>query len=76
MTGVKSVFSAKEIDFMKNALGIEFSDDKDYSDEELLEIHEQITEELPHDYDDKGNPLESARLFESIVDKFYDKFDI
>ena len=76
MIGVKSVFSVEELDFMKSTIGIELSDDTDYSDDDLLELHEQITEELPHDYDSEGNPLDSGRLFESIVDKFYDKFDI
>lgn len=76
MTGVKSVFSSEELDFMKSTIGIELSDERDYSDDDLLELHDQITEDLPHDYDSEGNPLDSGRLFESIVDKFYDKFEI
>lgn len=76
MTGVKSVFSSEELDFMKSTIGIELSDERDYSDDDLLDLHDQITEDLPHDYDSEGNPLDSGRLFESIVDKFYDKFEI
>lgn len=76
MTGVKSVFSSEELDFMKSTIGIVLSDERDYSDDDLLELHDQITEDLPHDYDSEGNPLDSGRLFESIVDKFYDKFEI
>lgn len=76
MTGVKSVFTENELSFMKSTIGIELSDEKDYSDDDLLEIHEEITEELPHDYDSDGYPLESGRLFESIVDKFYNYFGI
>jgi len=76
MTGVKSVFTDEELDFMKSSIGLELSDDKDYTDDELLEIHEQITAELPYAYDTEGNPKDTGRLFESIVDKFYDHFDI
>ena len=76
MTGVRSVFTPDEIEFMKSSLDLELSDSKDYTVSELLDIHELITEELPHDYDDEGYPLESGRLFESIIDKFYDHLNI
>lgn len=76
MTGVKSVFTPEEIKFMKNSLELELSDTKDYTVDELLDIHDLITEELPHDYDDEGYPLETGRMFESIIDKFYDHFNI
>lgn len=76
MTGVKSVFTPEEIEFMKSSLDLELSDTKDYTVDELLDIHDLITEELPHDYDDEGYPLETGRMFESIIDKFYDHFNI
>lgn len=76
MTGVKSVFTPEEIEFMKSSLDLELSDTKDYTVDELLDIHDLITEELPHDYDDEGYPLETGRMFERIIDKFYDHFNI
>lgn len=76
MTGVKAVFTAKEQDFMKSAIGLDFSNTKDYSADELLDIHQRILDELPCEYDDNGAPKETAKLFESIVDKFYDHFEI
>ncbi len=76
MKRVKSVFTAEELDFMKTNIGLELSDDKDYSTDELLDIYELILDELPHEYDEEGYPLKAGRLFESIVDKFYDYLDI
>ncbi len=74
--GVRSVFTLEELNFMKSTIGLDLSDSKDYSADELLEIYELITDELPYEYDDEGYPLKAGRLFESIVDKFYDYFDI
>lgn len=76
MTRVKAVFTAKELEFMKSTIGVEFSDTKEYSTDELLDIHQQILDDLPCEYDEDGSPKESAQLFESIVDKFYDHFKI
>ena len=75
MIGVRSVFSEKELDFMKRTIGLELSDTKDYSDAELDAIYDLICDELPCDFDEEGYPLESGRLFESIIDKFYDYLD-
>ncbi len=72
MKGVRSVFTEEELNFIKTYTGIEFSDDKDYSDDEIVDIYERLTDELPYDYDDDGYPKKNGRLFESIVDKFYD----
>ena len=76
VTGVKAVFTAKEQDFMKSTIGIVLSETKDYSTDELLDMHQLILDELPCEYDDDGSPKESAQLFESIVDKFFDHFKI
>ena len=75
MTGVRSVFTEEELDFMKKHIGLELSDTKDYTDDELTDIYEQITTELPYSYDSEGYPLEQGQLFEAIVDKFLDNFD-
>lgn len=75
MTGVKSVFSPEELNFMESTIGLQLSDTKDYSPDELLDIYDRITDDLPYEYDEDGTPLESGRLFESIIDKFIDKFD-
>ena len=72
MTGVRSVFTQRELEFMKASIGVEFSDAKDYSDEELDGLYWFIMEELPCGFDDDGYPLESGRLFLSIMDKFYE----
>lgn len=70
MTGVKSIFSDEELGFMKSNIGLELSDEKDYTDDELNDIFDLATEELPHDFDDDGTPLETGWMFEHIVDKF------
>lgn len=75
MTGVKSVFSPEELRFMERTIGLQLSDSKDYSSDELLDIYDRITEDLPYEYDDDGTPCEGGRLFESIIDKFIDNFD-
>ena len=72
MTGVRSVFSEKELEFMKNALGVEFSDTKDYTKDELSDLYWYLSQELPYEFDEDGYPLESGRIFLSIMDKFFD----
>lgn len=75
MTGVRSVFTDKELEFMENSIGLILSDNKDYSEDELDDIYLRITEGLPYSYDKDGYPLETGELFERIVDKFLDHFD-
>lgn len=75
MTGLKSVFTEEELAFMRTSIGLELSDTKDYTNDELDNIYLLITEELPHDYDDDGTPLETGWMFEHIVDKFLKHFN-
>lgn len=75
MTGVKSVFSPEELSFMENTIGLHLSDNKDYSNDELLDIYDRITENLPYDYDEDGTPRKNGHLFESIIDKFIDNLN-
>ena len=73
MTGVRSVFSEEELEFMESS-GLVLSDTKDYTQEDLLDLYDQITE-LPYAYDEDGYPLREGRLFERIMDKYLDHFD-
>lgn len=72
MIGVKSLFTEAERKFMKDKIGVEFSDSKDYSEDELMEIYELILEKLPYEYDSDGRPQEAGWLFEFIIDRFHD----
>lgn len=65
MKNVAAVFTAEELLFIEKHSGEALSNDRDYSDDELLRIHEAITDNAP--YDD---------LFESVVDKFFDNFEV
>jgi len=65
MRNVAAVFTAEELAFMKQHCGVVLSDERDYSDDDLLDIHEAITENAP-----------LGDVLESIVDKFYDKFEV
>lgn len=75
MTGVRSVFDQEELDFIESSIGLVLSDTKDYTDDELLEIYDLITEELPCEFDEEGYPLKTGWLFEHIIDKFLEHFD-
>ena len=60
--------------FSKDALeelskmGVKIDDDFDYSDNDLLDLYEKITEEFPYAYDEDGIPLRMGIIFEEIVD--------
>lgn len=75
MMNARKVFTDEELTAMES-IGVVLSDAKDYSDDELIGIHQKITDELPCDFDTDGEPLQSGRVFESIIDKFADEFDI
>lgn len=73
MKNIKSIFTDEENEFITKNTGIELNDEHDYSSAELLELYETFEDGLPYDYDNKtGMPLESAQLFESIIDKCSD----
>lgn len=69
MIGLASMFTVKEQQALQKYCGIVLNDDKDYTDDEILEIYELFCETFPHEYDSKGRPMETALLFEHIVDK-------
>ena len=60
--------------FSKDALeelskmGVRIDDDLDYTDDDLLNMYEKITEEFPYAYDEDGNPTRMGIIFEEIVD--------
>lgn len=74
MKNVNKFFTDEELQELQK-IGILFDSSHDYSDDELLDIHEKITDNFPYEYGYNG-PKESGRIFESIIDKFYDKFKI
>lgn len=54
-----------------------FDDNKEHSDDELMNIHDVIIEVyLDKCFDKKGNALPLAKEFEQIIDIFFDDFDI
>lgn len=74
MKNIGKLFTNKELRELQK-IGIAFNPEHDYSDDELIDIHEKITDEFPYEYDNDG-PKESGHIFESIIDKFYDNFNI
>ena len=62
--------------FSKDALeelmkmGIKIDNDFDYTDDDLLDLYERITEGFPYAYDEDGVPLRMGEIFEEIVDVF------
>lgn len=76
MSNVNSHFNNHQLEILKN-IGIVFDDNKDYSDDELINIHDTITEAyLDKCFDKKGNALPLAKDFEQIIDIFFDDFYI
>lgn len=65
MKNIAAVFTAEELLFIEKYTGVMLENSRDYSDDELLDIHESITENAPID-----------DVFESVIDKFYDHFAI
>lgn len=53
------------------------SDEKDYIEDELLDIHDRITDAyIANGFDKNGEPTTQAVIYESIIDLFYNEFDI
>lgn len=70
MKRVASKFSEDALCALKKKLGIELSDEKDYSADELEALYDQIVNDFPYEYDASGTPLALGKLFEEIVDIF------
>lgn len=72
MKGLASVFSPKEQKALQEYCGIILHDDKDYTDDEILEIYDLVCDTFPYEYADDGRPLELGWLFEGIIYKLVD----
>lgn len=70
MKGVASLFSSEARQALKDYLNIVLNDEYNYSKEELVSLYEKITDEFPYEYGPSGEPLETAKIFESILDVF------
>ena len=65
MKNVAAVFTAEELAFIEQHSGVSLSNGREYSDDDLLAVHEAIMENAPY-----------GDLFESVIDKFFDNFEV
>lgn len=73
MKNVKSLFDEKQIEMLEE-IDIELSDDIDYSDDELDDIYDKITEHYQvAAFDKNSEPLPIAEEWEEIIDIFFDE---
>lgn len=70
MKNIASLFSDRARDALQKNLGITLSDDNDYSQDDLEQLYERITDEFPYSFDSDGSPQELGSVFEEIVDTF------
>lgn len=75
MKNIISYFNYEQLSLLSK-IGIVFSNDINYSDDELIEIHDKICNADLICFDEKGEPTDIGLIRESIIDIFYDKFDI
>lgn len=76
MPNIKSKFSKEELLMLKK-IGIILYDNKSYSEDELIEMHDKITDYYTSNgFDKDGQPNEVAYKCESLIDLFYDEFEI
>lgn len=72
MKNVRSLFNEKQNEMLEE-IGIELSDDIDYSDDELDDIYDKITEHYQvAAFDKNSEPLPIAEEWEKIIDIFFD----
>lgn len=73
MKNVRSIFNEQQNNLLKT-IGIELSDDIDYSDDELIDIYDKITDHYQvAAFDKNSRPLPIARKWETIIDIFFDE---
>ena len=73
MKNVRSLFNEKQNEMLEE-IGVKLSDDIDYSDDELDDIYDTITEHYQvAAFDKNSDPLPIAKEWEEIVDIFFDE---
>ena len=70
MKNITSYFTSKAVEAIRDQIGIELDDSHDYSQNELAEIYERITDEFPYRYKTNGDPDSMGEIFEQILDSF------
>lgn len=76
MDNILQYFSSSQLKLLSDN-GIILNNDKAYTDDELLNIHDNITNKyLDQGFDSDGDPTEKCRPWEEIIDIFYDKLNI
>lgn len=70
MKNIASLFSDRARTALRESLGITLSDDRDYSQNELEQLYERITDEFPYSFDSDGSPQEPGMIFDEIIDTF------
>lgn len=76
MLRVKDKFNSEQI-YLLASHSIELDNDTDYTDDELMNIHDKLTDaHLSNAFDKNGEPNKKAKIYEQIIDIFYDEFGI
>lgn len=76
MKNLKVLYNEEQLAMLKS-IGIDLDTDKDYSVDELNDIYDKITDYYQVAcFDKNGEPLPSARKWETIFDIFYDNTGI
>ena len=76
MKKIDKYFNNEQLNLLKN-IGIQLNSDKDYTDDDLFEIHDIITESyIEFGFDKNDEPKPIAKIYEEIIDIFYDKLSI
>ena len=72
MKNVRSLFNERQNEMLEE-IGVKLSDDIDYSDDELDDIYDTITEHYQvAAFDKNSEPLPIAEEWEKIIDIFFD----
>lgn len=76
MINIKNKFNKEQISTLAD-IGIKLDNEKNYSDDELMDIHDKITDYyLSNGFDKDSNPTEIAYKCESLIDLFNDELNI
>lgn len=76
MQKINEYFNDEQLSLL-HSIGVDFDSEKDYSDDELFNIHDIITDNyLTKGFDKKSNPTSISKVYEEIIDVFYDKLSI